>query len=303
MHNKYLLEYSDAIMSIPAVRYTDQLMGIWFDIYVDLWLKMYYAPAFIVGKEDELKMASFGLINLLSSRMSSKDFTYCASALMRMSGVYDYSSYPRMPTFMYMSGTPLNEAVIAAMEIVPEFQKRNRLQIVNTVFLTDGEGSNNYQIVNTSGYGQHDRFTHMVIRDPKTGHEETVDSNGSASQMTNAYMNLMKQRTQSNVVGFYILFGREFAQNAKRRWFPGISDYALDEMKVSFRKSKYHIITNSGYDEYYILRSSGLNTEEDDELVVSEKTTTRGYVSAFSKYAGNKVNNRVILNRFINLIT
>ena len=53
MNNKLLLEYSEAIMSIPAVRCMDQLMGIWFDIYVDLWLKMYYAPSFMAGKEDE----------------------------------------------------------------------------------------------------------------------------------------------------------------------------------------------------------------------------------------------------------
>lgn len=53
MNNKYLLEYSNAIMSIPMVQFADQLMGIWYEVYVDMWLKMYYSPSFILGKEDE----------------------------------------------------------------------------------------------------------------------------------------------------------------------------------------------------------------------------------------------------------
>ena len=42
-------------------------------------------------------------------------------------------------------------------------------------------------------------------------------------------------------------------------------------------------------------------TDEDDEFEVSS-TTTRSLVSAFSKYTSNRVSNRIVLNRFINLI-
>ena len=50
-------------------------------------------------------------------------------------------------------------------------------------------------------------------------------------------------------------------------------------------------------------RSTALDTEEDAQFVVKENATTRGLVSAFTKYAGARVNNRVILNRFIGLIS
>ena len=63
------------------------------------------------------------------------------------------------------------------------------------------------------------------------------------------------------------------------------------------------VVTNAGFDEYYLLRSEALDTEEETEFEVKENATTRGLVSAFSKYHGNRVSNRVVLNRFIELIS
>ena len=77
----------------------------------------------------------------------------------------------------------------------------------------------------------------------------------------------------------------------------------IERKKEEFRKSKFLVVNSTGFDDYYLLRSNGLDTEEDTEFEVKENATTRGLVSAFSKYAGNRVNNRVILNRFIGLIS
>jgi len=63
------------------------------------------------------------------------------------------------------------------------------------------------------------------------------------------------------------------------------------------------VVNATGFDDYYILRSNGLDTDEDAEFEVKENATTRGLVSAFNKYAGGRINNRVILNRFIGLIS
>ena len=63
------------------------------------------------------------------------------------------------------------------------------------------------------------------------------------------------------------------------------------------------VITNAAFDEYYLLRSEGLDTEDQGDFEVKENATTRGLVSAFSKYAGNRLSNRVVLNRFIGLIS
>ena len=272
-----------------------------------------------VAKENDLDINNFGLINLLSNRMSASEFTYACAALMKMSGAATSGRWNvRPPSFMSMSGTPLNEAVIAAMEIVPEFQKRNRLQIVNTVFLTDGEGSTLSKVYTREGfqlYAYSKTFTHMVIRDPKTRHEEVYErrsvsgyySTGMAQ--TDCFLRLLKARTNAHVIGFFVGDMKDITNRAEYFWPNDVGtnnitrDSFLEKVKDRFRKESSIIVTSTGYDDYYILRSNGLDTDDEEELTFKENATTRGMVSAFSKYTGNKISSRVILNRFIGLIS
>lgn len=53
MYNKSAwFNFLEALMANPFVQYTDGLMGIWFDYYVNLWLQFYYSPSFIAGDID-----------------------------------------------------------------------------------------------------------------------------------------------------------------------------------------------------------------------------------------------------------
>jgi hypothetical protein len=99
------------------------------------------------------------------------------------------------------------------------------------------------------------------------------------------------------VIGFYIAHGRDYRSKVDQ-FLP--IEKMLEREKA--KKDRYCVVTNAGFDDYYILRSESMDTDEDNELVVKENATTRGIVSAFNKYTGNRVGNRVILNRFINLI-
>jgi len=256
-------------------------------------------------KRGDLAVKKFGICNILSSRMSAAEFTYAGSALVSMAGCGPNGRRSKQPYWMSMAGTPLNEAVIAAMEIVPYFQKKYKLQIVNTVFLTDGEGSPSYEIYEneagqTNYNSRYDR-KHMVIRDPVTRHQETVRSNANSFNQTSALIRLLKKRTNSNIVGFYVLKTRDITGSAGNMFFPDYSERY--KVKEQFTKDKFFVVQNTGFDEYYLLRSNGLDTEDDVAFEVKENATKRGIVSAFTKYAGNRINNRVILNRFINMIT
>ena len=259
-------------------------------------------------KPNDLSTYTFGLINLLSSRMSSKDFVYAGAALMKISGIGNYNNTVRPPYWMTLSGTPLNETIIAAMEIIPHFQKKNKLQIVNTVFLTDGDGhplTNVY--ADYTGYTKDVRkgingkeANKVVIRDPKTKNQEEYDIKRYNNQQTTSLIKLLKARTNSNVIGFYIAHGRDY--RSKIDQFFGFNDKS-QAIKEAARKDRYCIVNNAGFDEYYLLRSESMNTDESNELTIKENATTRGIVSAFNKYATNRVQNRVVLNRFIGLIT
>jgi len=51
-----------------------------------------------------------------------------------------YCNY-EFPGNFSLSGTPLNEAIVCLHEIIPYFQKKNRVQKVNVFILTDGEAN------------------------------------------------------------------------------------------------------------------------------------------------------------------
>ena len=244
-------------------------------------------------KFGDIMLKPFKLLNIFSSRMSAVEFLYAANVMVDIST--SRYSYCRL---FAMGGTPLNEAVISAMKIVPEFQKKYKLQVVNTVFLTDGEGhrlSNVY--ADKQEYDWNSSKT-LILRDPVTKHQEIVED-WSCQKNTAAYIKLLKARTNCNILGFYVLSGREFSR-AAYILLPRAAN--VDVLKVKFRKEKSMVITNAGFDEYYLLRSEGLDVEDDAEFVVKENATTRGLVSAFSKYTKNRLNNRVVLNRFIGMI-
>lgn len=248
-------------------------------------------------KEKDMYLKPYALMNLLSSRMSSSEFTYACSCLVYMAGL-DGRGY--FPYWMSMQGTPLNQSIVHAMSIVPEFQKKNKLQIVNTIFLTDGESTNTSRYYEKdSYYGLTEtsmRCDRLIIRDPITKYEVTVDNNRIDAQ-TDALIRLLKNRTHSNVIGFYVIGGRDFNRKVYQ-WFPKNHD----SLKEEFRRTKFMILENTGYDEYYILKSSSLDTDEDSTFEVKEGATFRGIASAFTKYNSGKHNSRVVLNRFIKLI-
>jgi hypothetical protein len=256
-------------------------------------------------KAGDLASRDFYLMNLLSSKMTAGEFTFAASSLVKMSLSPRY-----IPYWMTMGGTPLNEATIAAMEIVPHFQKQYKLQIVNAVFLTDGDGHtirSVYQEHDVDGriisrgsdaYGR--AQAGLVIRDPITKHQETVENIYDCASHTAAYVKLLKAKTGCNVLGFYVIAGREFNRKI-HCFYPKSVNHEV--IKASFRKNKFAVVKTAGFDEYYVLRSEALDTEDDVGFEVKQNATTRGLVSAFSKYTGGRVANRVVLNRFIGLIS
>ena len=263
-------------------------------------------------KIGDLKVNSdFFLLNILSSKMKNTDFMKMASYLLEIGNSHVRTRDMAIPDFMALGGTPLNAAIISAFDVVPKFKENNKLQIVNTLFLTDGEScslegriaSHNKDTgkfyVTNENYPTSRRRS--FVRDPVTKAMEEIGVAhyrcGHAVKETNALLKLLKQRIDCNLIGFFVARSRDIRSAIE---IYSKDENAAEKLKTDFRKSENVVITTSGYDEYYFIRSEDMDTEE-DELVVTG-TTTRSFVSAFSKYTGNKVSSRIILNRFIKLI-
>lgn len=268
-------------------------------------------------QKGDMFIQNFSLLHLLSSKMKVREFTKMCSILLGVGEKISRIAKPNdenltdmiVPNILSLSGTPLNETIIAAFQIIPEFKEKNKVQIVNTVFLTDGEGSPIYGTHDPSRNDYVEGFNtyrnRLIFRDAKAKSTiEVIDSIGNPSSngvdMTVALLKLLKQSTDSNIVGFYITPSNS-ARAAVANYITKEEKKSLDTFMSEFRKQKYVIMENAGFDEYYFIRSNNLAIEDEDDFTVSSNTT-RALVTAFSKYTTNRILNRVVLNRFIQLI-
>ena len=250
------------------------------------------------------------LLNIISSKMNASQFRYATQYL------FSYQNRNlcnwNVPG-MGLSGTPLNETILCAMKILPKFQKDNKLDIVNTVFLTDGDGHtlhNVYQVVNhEAGELKTSRSINysatIIFRDPKN--KETASfkykHNHVNTEQTMSLLKLLKLRTGCNITGFYIMPRGSF-RSAYKSYKGNTEDIIMDKYAKVFNKVGSYTITDVGYDEYHFLRNDRLEIEDDDGFgdKVVNTTSTKTLVSAFYNYSKNKLNNKLVLNRFISMI-
>ena len=251
----------------------------------------------ITYEESDIKLGRIRLMELFSSKMTGNELTYMANVLLKSSKSGSRYSFPH---WMILNGTPLNEAIFLACDIVPAFRKMHKLEIVNTVFLTDGEG-HPYHVPGTRSYS----YTSKIL--PGLVHKKSgisVKAKGEENlQLTAVALEIFKRITGSKVIGFHLISGKREFKHILNSHFPeSIKDPAYKDALIDqFRKEKALASQAIGYDEYYII-DGALDPEEDNDLELKGKTT-RAMATAFTKFSSTKLTNRVVLSKFIGLIS
>ena len=111
-----------------------------------------------------------------------------------------------------LSGTPLNEALVSLHEVLPKFQKENKLQKVQCVILTDGEANDvgyNVEIIrpNIQYIGQRRIHPgHGFLRDRKTGNTYKFDYGWHTFTQT-LLTNMRDKFPSVNFIGMRVLGG------------------------------------------------------------------------------------------------
>ena len=231
--------------------------------------------------------SNFTLLNFLSSKMNRQQFDAALLNVYALAMANDYDSDIRL----YGSGnfglgsTPLNEALLAAMTIVPEFQKANRIQVVNTVFLTDGAG--NGWLIPRQG----------TVRFPGDRLPIRVDGRSA----TRLFADVLRERTGSNIVNFF-LANWQPARFERLAWSYFRDDKKIAAAAETWRKDNYAIgdRDDDGWDEQYLIRTR--RVENTDISLIDDKASSTKKKNAFLKSLGAKMTSRVVLNRFIDMI-
>lgn len=187
------------------------------------------------------------LLHILSSRATARDiqdaFRYCLTCSL-FGGYYD-----SVPVCLGGS-TPLDSSIVVAKDIVNTFRQQTKVQIVNAVFLTDGDATDNLLYYGTNPKGGWNNIT--VLRD---GHKEWADKNAGT---TGLMLQWFKEQTQANTLGIFVTSRFTYAAH---HIDPSVNEENRKAAEKQFKRDGWCSIPALGFSEYFVLRGMVKDTE------------------------------------------
>jgi hypothetical protein len=248
----------------------------------------------------------FSLMNMFTSKINGKTLEDQMLNIYRIARSFSdqYYSHYAVPVGLSLSGTPLNESLVALHEILPAFQKQNKLQKVQCVILTDGEANSlkyhkefHRRHLEQPHLGINSIGSNAFLRDRKTGN--TYSLNVDWYGFTDVLLRNLRDKFPSvNFIGMRILESRDASSFI--RHYTGWISPEYDKIMNMWKKEKTFSIKNSGYHTYFGLSSSAL--ANDAEFDVAEDATKSQIKSAFVKSLRGKKMNKKVLGEFIELV-
>ena len=299
-------------------------------------------------KQNDIVVNDCTLLNMVSSRANKNEFNESMINLWAISNYYsergnyggirhdeDYIYPIYIPTDFMLGGTPLNNAIVYAMDILPKYKKDNGIQKLHTVFLTDGASHNltgKYEWGTAwSSEGDVEEFRQVgmsrnyendvIIVDPinrkKVKCPAKKDSEYSKAYYYSTYHNqteillsFLKARVQGmNIVNFFIA-GRNKKGTVSKHDIEHIfglnswdDEIQIKKIQKDILKNNVAVCTSQGWDEMYVLPGGQkLDVSNDDMSEVQPGAKKSELKKAFSKMSSGRKNSRPVLNKFIGMI-
>ena len=265
------------------------------------------------GKEGDLVIDKHHLLNVFSSRMRANELHTAYINMTAIAGAYDRtyshyydSSYRTLPSKLSLGGTPLNASLLAINTFIPEFKAKNGVQIVNLIYLTDGESFGGHSVWKRRDDSETERFgskNHVLLRDTVTKKEYEISDSYyirfSRGSVTNALVEALRDKHSCNVVNFYIIdiFKKYDASEFST------ADIPPQVILSKFRKEGHIIAENyGGWSELYLIKGGRDLGVEESVLTVKEDAKRGEIKRAFSKFNKGKLKNRVLLSKFVDMV-
>jgi hypothetical protein len=253
-------------------------------------------------KELEIGDNSFNLLQFVSDTCSVAKFNEVVRTLLMCAKGYDYSARPsrraeifvRNSHIMALASTPLEESIMVARSIADKFRAKNRVEVLNTVFLTDGDGDNNITV--GGRYGSH----HINITDASTNASVTVkyDDEVYRTQLQVALLELYKKATGSRLINFFIApYNPKWAA---KRMHNSAEDFDT-KWKNEWKQKFFHTTKSFGFDDRFLI-PGGSELTIGEDVFESESSDPKDLRRAFKKFQHTKQTNRVLLNKMIQAV-
>ena len=240
---------------------------------------------------------SFRLLNFFTSKTNARDLDTQMKNIWAACHAFQKGS-GAVPRHLDLSGSPIGDTMLALHYLIPDFQKKTKVQKVNVVFLTDGEG-----YVNTSTKEKHGRViptreTYTTVRDKKNGRIYAEYEYGNFPKYSKVLLSTLKDKFPTvNFVNFRVVPGRDF--KTCYDWYGReFGDY--EKVKAVYKKEQFITFSGTGYDQFHVIPTTTLS--QDEEFVVEEGATKAQIKSAFTKMLGKKKTNKKLLSSFVDMI-
>ena len=263
-------------------------------------------PELYDAKDNMIRVDNkFSLMNLFSSKVRARELNDQLYNIFRIvSSMRNYHGRDVTPYGMSLSGTPLNETIVALHKLIPQFKANNKVEKVNCVILTDGEG---YQLdyhrtvtrfagekyFGTGGFNEG-----CVLRNRKTG--KTYTCGYQYHDYTKMLLrNISDELPNVNFVGIRVMEGRD-AKYFVQQNSDDYNDPKVEKLLESWKRTRTLIMEDVGYKVYLGISASALGNES--EFEVQGDATKAQIRSAFKKSLKNKKMNKKILSKFIEMV-
>ena len=287
-------------------------------------------------KSEDLSIPELKLLQFFSNKMALSDQNTMMHNLYMMAFRWKYmvdendNSIGRYdsPMKMELNSTPLNDTIIAAMDLVPAFQKKAGVQKTHIVFLTDGASNEirtkftiktdttgeDFETVDRnfcpyySSYRSSVNANQNVYFDPTTNKRVNSKDVEGRSVQTKCLLKLLKKRCpEASIVNFFVA-GEGRNGSVRSKIFQDIIGYEwehedlIKNYRKSLRKDNFVSIEGGhGFDTIYIL--PGMNDlDMDSELEVEVGASKSELKKAFKQMSNKKMLNRPLLNNFIKMV-
>ena len=252
---------------------------------------------------------TFSLMNLFTSKVKTQELEEHMKYVYRLSarcGSREFGCYYGFPMGMNLSGTPLNETLVALHQILPKFQKENNLQKVQCVILTDGEAAPLRYTKEFDRDWETEPFLgsayigdNCYLRNRKTGYTYSCQDLGHWADVTSMLLTDLRQSFPvTNFIGIRVMASRDAGHFVRR--YTGYGGERYEKTMKEWKKERAFSLKDAGYHTYFGLCSNALSN--DDEFEVQVDATKAQIKKAFAKSLKTKKMNKKILGEFVELV-
>lgn len=202
---------------------------------------------------------------------------------------------------IYLGNTPMISTVIASRALVDQFRNNNKVDVVNVMYLTDGDPTD--RLWKSSVPEETGKYITSIgdsdyIRDPISKKKCALACALAwrDERRIDSIMALMSDVMDCNVVGIFLAESKRAVRRFLDRAGMGLQE--ISAFQENWRKNKFANVEMDGYNKFFCVAVGDIDTEAQ----LPDGATRAALRAAFKNMQKSKVNNRVLSNQIIGAI-